>query len=317
MGTKGYACYNTDEHERLDSSSGGIYPLLAKNIIENGGIVYAAVYLGMEVQHKRITKLSEISESCGSKYIPSKLGSIFLEIREELNDGKKVLFVGTPCQCEGLLSFVGKKENLICIDFICHGIPSKFAWEKYLEDINRKESAVLSVNMRDKSTGWSYMQYSFSGKLQDGRTIKEKFPYNHYLRGFVSDFYLRPSCYDCQFKGIERLTDITLGDYWGVWDLQPEMDDNKGTSLVMIHSDKGKTLFFNVKENMVYQEVHLRTAIEYNRSIVDSTKYTSKRELFFKRLYKGEEFCKIIDDMTGYTLKKRMFNKIKSLLKKN
>lgn len=228
--------------------------------------------------------------------------------------GMNVLSIHTN---KGLLSLVGDDRNLICIDFVCHGIPSKLAWEKYLEDINKSGSDIVaSINMRDKSTGWSKLQYSFSITMKDGNIIKEKFPYNHYLRGFVSDYYLRPSCYDCKFKGVNRRTDITLGDYWGVWDIQPEMDDNKGTSLVLIHSEKGLNIFLSIIDDIISKEAILEKAITNNRSIVESAQYSDNRKVFFERIQKGDSFCKIIDDMTGYSLKSKIKNKTKKILKK-
>ena len=248
MKTKSFACYNTNETQRMISSSGGIYFLLANAIIEWECIVYGACYEGIDVRHVRIKSKEDISSSCGSKYIPSELGDTFSQVREDLNNGKKVLFSGTPCQCAGLLTFVGTCENLFCVDFICHGIPSKKVWRSYIDDLEHNKSKVLHVNMRDKCSGWN--EYSWSIHYIDGSTMTVPFSKIPFMKGFLADLYLRPSCYKCKFKGIYRITDITMGDYWQVNYIQPKMFDNKGTSLIFVHSQKGMQLL-NIVSNML------------------------------------------------------------------
>lgn len=312
---KAYACYNKNDEERIYSSSGGIYYLTAKKIISENGIVYAACYDGLDVAHRRIDKIEKILPSCGSKYQPSKLNDTFRQIKEDLKSKKKVLFVGTPCQCGGLLCYIGNNNNLFCLDFICHGIPSKAAWRSYLKQINKKEKLV-EINMRDKTSGWTRYSYSWKMRYLSGKEHTILSREICYMKGFISDFYLRPSCYECRFKGINRGTDITMSDYWGVWDIQPEMDDNKGTSLILIHTEKGQKLLTDIKENLVIKEAFLEKAIQYNMSIVRSANRTEKRKLFFKQLQNGEEFEKIIEDLTKDSFKTRIIKKSKNLFKK-
>lgn len=315
--TKAFACFNKNLDIRRNSSSGGIYFLLAREVIKQQGIVYAVCYdEKFEAIHREIYTEDEIISSLGSKYIPSRLGDTFKKIKRNLLSGKWVLFVGTPCQCAGLQKYLCKDyDTLICVDFVCHGVPSRTAWRKYLSLINSNNS-LLGLNMRDKSSGWSKYQYSWNiqyNNKKDSIISQNRIPF---MTGFTSNLYLRPSCYECKFKGINRLTDITLGDYWGVWDIQPEMDDNQGTSLVLIHSEKGKNLFESIRNQIDVEEAFLEKAIQYNPSMISSAVYTYRRDQFFEKLFSGENFDQIIKELTQQSFKNKLKSKGKQLIKK-
>lgn len=303
MKTKLYACYNKNEAIRMNSSSGGIYSLIAEKIFEEAGVVYAACYgENLEVIHRRITNIEELEASRGSKYVSSKLGDTFTEIRNELQTGRKVLFAGTPCQCAGLLSFLqGKTENLICVDFVCHGVPGRTAWRAYLDSLKRRGINPQKINMRDKSTGWSRYHYSWHITDKEGKDIYQLQSENPYMKGFIQDLYIRPSCRMCQFKGIDRETDITLGDYWGCWNIQPGMDDDKGTSLILVHTDKGLKLFDLIKNDIVCEDVIEENAIKYNPSIIRSSIRCSEgeRNYFAKCMNDGKDFITVIEKIAG------------------
>lgn len=305
---KAYACFCKNTEIRKISSSGGVYFMLAQQVIQSHGIVYAVCYdENFETVHREIKTERELIPSLGSKYIPSHLGDTFEKIRVNLLSGKLVLFVGTPCQCVGLQKYLAKNyNNLICVDFVCHGVPSRAAWRKYLSEINADKSLV-TLNMRDKSSGWSKYQYSwkFQYKGREAKTISQS--KISFMKGFSADIYLRPSCYECRFKGIDRSTDITLGDYWGVWNLQTDMDDNKGTSLVLIHSDKGRQIFEAIRDNTIWKEAPISEVIRYNPSITESAKLTEKREKFFNALKERKNFDNIINQL----LKDTLINKVK------
>lgn len=316
MITKAYACYSKDEVTRLQSSSGGIYSLLAEKIIKEGGVVYAACYdEDLEVSHCRIDKLDDIAKSRGSKYVASHLGTTFCEIRELLNKGKKVLFVGTPCQCAGLLSFIDKgNDNLICVDFICHGIPGRTAWREYKKSLIKRGMELKSVNMRDKNSGWSKVNYSWKLESKTSQFIYQHNNHNPFMKGFIADLFLRPSCYQCRFKGIKRNTDFTLGDYWGVWDLEPDMDDNKGTSLLFVHTEKGMELFLEITNQIAYKETEINKAVERNKSVIKSALMHKGFDSYHKRIKNGEDFISIIEDMTKVTFIHRIKRKVKRIL---
>lgn len=280
-----YACYNKDEEIRKESSSGGIFTLLASNIIDNGGIVYGAAFnQNFEVEHIEVTNKQDLSKLRGSKYVQSKLGNTYSKIKEHLNQNKLVYFSGTPCQIDGLLCFLNKKyDNLICQDIVCHGVPSPKIWKHYLKKFDLEKNAKISF--RDKSTGWD--SYSFSIK-QDNNSFKELSSQNEYMKVFLKDLCLRPSCYDCHSKSLHRNSDITLADFWGIKDVCPEMYDNKGTSLVFINSDKGKELFDKISNDIKYQEVDINEASKHNPSSFKSVNIPEKREEYMANIFNNQ-----------------------------
>lgn len=306
MSTECYACYNLNLEERKKSSSGGIYPLFAKAVIADGGAVFAACYDdNLHVVHKKITSLSDIPNSQGSKYVTSKLGDTFKAVVDTAKDGR-VLFVGTPCQCAGLISFLEANkvnwENIVVVDCVCHGVPSRMAWNQYKHSLWNKNRVLQSVNMRDKSSGWSRGNYSWMETMTDGRTIITPRREVPFMKGMLANIYLRPSCYNCRFKGVERKTDLTLGDYWGVWNHDPEMDDNMGTSLLFVHSDKGRKIFVEMGDKIRFKLIEVENAVQGNGCIVRSTSRSSKRDEFFSRIEKGEDFISVVDEITKESL---------------
>lgn len=318
MKTRVYACYNKDSDIRSKSSSGGINYLLALKVLCKGGVVFAACYDGLNVVHKRIDDEGGLLESLGSKYMPSDLGDTFAAVKAELSAGKTVLFAGIPCQCGGLFSYMESCNvdctNLITVDVICHGVPSKKAWKNYCNSLSATGFDLASVNMRDKSSGWK----SYSWRLTDteGKSKTQLNIDNPYMKGFVSDIYLRPSCSNCRFKGVERRTDITLGDYWGVNKVQPDMDDDKGTSLVFAHSEVGQELFDAISESVVCTSALVEEAVKYNPSMVSSSVVSGKRTAFFQRSAEGEDFRDIVEELTKKPVSVQMKRKAKSMIKK-
>lgn len=309
MKSKAFACYNKDINIRRDSSSGGIYYLLAEEVIRCGGVVYGACYEGTEIKHRRITDTEGISASCGSKYVESDLRDSFMSVRRDLAEGRQVLFAGVPCQCAGVLAFVGKQQkDLYCLDLICHGVPGKKAWRSYIAALHAKGFDLKTVNMRDKSKGWK--GYGWKLKSVDGKEKLQSHHVNSFMQGFLANIYLRPSCYACRFKGVERDTDITLGDYWGVWRIQPQMYDDMGTSLVLAHSEKGMELLRRISDRIVIAEALLEEAIAANPCMVRSVERPASREKFFRKIEAGEDFITVVESMTRRTLWRR----IKSVL---
>ena len=202
---KAYACYNKDEIERENSSSGGIFPLLARDVINNNGIVYAACYdEKLEVIHKRISDLDSIYYAQGSKYVSSRVSDAYRQVIMDLENGRAVLFVGTPCQCAGLdsfLKYLGKdRKQVILVDFVCHGVPSHIPWDSYKKSFSSKNGTLVSVNMRDKSSGWKNGNYSWKEVTDKGKVIVTPRKESPYLKGMIANLFLRPSCYECRSK---------------------------------------------------------------------------------------------------------------------
>ena len=245
-----YAARHKDMHEIETSRSGAAFIAISDYILENGGIVYGAGYKDhFRVAHKRATTKEERNEFKGSKYVQSDLDGIFRQVKDDLKQGKKVLFSGTPCQTAGLNSYIGKKlrENLVLVDIVCHGVPGPYIWQDYLDYLEKKyKSKIVTVNFRDKSRiGWSGHIESFV--FQDG--IKREF--TTYTHLFYRHIMLRPSCSRCHFTNFSRPSDFTLADYWGWKKLSPNLNkDNKGCSLLFINTTKGQELFKNIKQEL-------------------------------------------------------------------
>lgn len=296
--TIAYAAINTDEQVRYGSTSGGVFTLLCNWMLEQNGVIFGAAYDdNYHVVHCRVEDVSDLYKLRGAKYAQSSLGNTFKQVQTCLKEGKYVLFSGTPCQIGGLVSFLGKDyEELILADLICHGVPSPRVWQHYINyrcarDADGKKP--VSINLRSKETGWP--RYSIRFDYPDGAFYSAPNSQDPYLRGFVRDLYLRPSCYNCHFKGRTRQSDFTLGDYWGVWSQMPEYHDGKGTSLVLIHTEKGKKMWGQISTHMRCEEAPAAALVD-NPSALTSSAFTDQREQFFAR-FRQEDFQTLIDEL--------------------
>ena len=311
-----YASMNKDEQVRMKSSSGGIFSILAEYIIKNNGVVYGAGFdEDFNIKHKRILYSTDLDLLRGSKYVQSSIGDIYKQVKNDLENNNPVLFTGTPCQVEGLRSYLRKEYvNLITMDFICHGVPSPLVWEKYLKKMKKsKQENIKNIYFRNKDIGWKLFSLKI---IFDKRIYSNDLNNDLFMKGFLKDVYLRPSCYNCKFKKINRISDITVADFWGIGNILPKMDDDKGTSLIVIHSEKGKQLFDKLSEKMILNEVNLNEAIKYNPSMIKSVKYNEKRSSFFAELNSGKELTDLIRKYTKISFEKRVKNKIKSIIKR-
>lgn len=296
--TVAYAAVNTDDSVRRNSTSGGVFTLLCQWVLERNGVVFGAAYNeDFEVVHCRVENLSDVCKLRGAKYAQSRLGDSFKQVEIALKEDKYALFSGTPCQIGGLISYLGKEyEKLILVDLICHGVPSPKVWKHYVEYRSKQDNdGVLpkSINLRSKETGWPRYSIRFEYPDKVYSALNSQDPY---LRGFVGDLYLRPSCYDCRFKGISRQSDFTLGDYWGVWNQVPELNDGKGTSLVFVHSEKAKKLLEDIDKSIKLVKVEADDSIKENPSAIASSRLSEGRESFFAE-YKTEDFSSLIDEL--------------------
>jgi len=280
-----YACRNKDESVRLLSSSGGLFTLIAGQIISNRGVVFGASFgHDFTVSHSYAETMEELEGLRGSKYVQSKIGDTYKQIKGFLSQGQLVLFSGTPCQIGGLKAYLQNHyEKLFCVDIICHGVPSPKVWQKYVAyREKRAKSPTRRISFRRKDEGWK--RYSVSFSFENNTEYLQTLDKDLYMQAFLRDICLRPSCYACNFKTLHRQSDITLADFWGIQHILPEMDDDKGTSLLLLNSNSGKKMFEGIKNQIAYQEVVMSHAIAYNQPAIKSALQNPKRKTFFKEL---------------------------------
>ncbi|WP_026659653.1 Coenzyme F420 hydrogenase/dehydrogenase, beta subunit C-terminal domain [Butyrivibrio sp. AC2005] len=247
---------------RLNSSSGGIFGELAKVILSSGGVVFGAAFDNKwMVHHIAIESVQDIPKVMGSKYLQSETQKSFIETKKYLEDGREVLYSGTACQISGLKAFLRKHyDNLYTVDVLCHGVPSPGIWERYLSSISQEYcSDIEAINFRDKISGWH--NYSVSIKFCNGDLYSENYEKNKYMNMFLKDLILRPSCYSCKFKKMERKSDLTIGDAWNIENVMPELDDDKGTSICITHTDKGTKILDRIKDSLKMAEIELDTIL--------------------------------------------------------
>ncbi len=275
---------NNDGDIRARSSSGGIFYALAKWIISQGGVVFGARFNdNWEVIHDFTETMEGITPFMGSKYVQSRIGETYCQARSFLEKGRWVLFSGTPCQLGGLRAFLGKDfEKLIQVDLICHGVPSPRVWRDYLKEDFPKADTFSRVAFRTKDKGWHGEYGMVIEEIRKGGIISHRYSNNNpFLYGFLFNYFLRPSCYHCVFKTITRNSDITIADAWGVEHYAPEMDDNHGTSLLLVHSLKGKEIMDAILPSITLKDVPLQVSLKSNRRVESSVPMTKVRNRFF------------------------------------
>lgn len=280
---------------RMESSSGGIFYLFAHAILEAGGVVCGAAYNDKNlVNHKIVDNENDLYSLLGSKYIQSNLENQYTEIKKYLNDGRKVLFSGTACQVAGLKGYLMHDyDNLYTVDVLCHGVPSPGVWTKYVQYLEKKENKKLKhVNFRDKVTGWH--DYTVSHTFEDGTILSTKASENIFMNLFLSDYILRPSCHKCQFKNISRISDVTIGDAWGIENWKPEMDDDKGTSVIVTHSEQGMELLNLISKNLKISPCDVDEALPPNAASRKPVGMPRGRALVFYNYRKNRNFESLV-----------------------
>lgn len=313
-----YAAYNLNEKLRLSSSSGGIFTLLAQYVIEYGGVVYGAAFNEeWKVEHIKAEDIETLNRLRKSKYVQSDPKATYGEAKDDLNRGRLVLYSGTPCQIAGLKKYLRKNyDNLVCVDFVCHGVPSPALWKKVLNQICHKRAnlELIDVDFRSKKYGWNnpHIRFIFSDGINENELIF-KFSEHNYTRLFDQGISLRQSCYHCQYRRIEHPSDITLGDCWHWKELCPEMNDDKGLSIIMTQNFKGEEFLRHITP---YLKI-----VKINREFV--IKYTETEKAFFTETDGIKEYNKlnlllpfnlVAKVANRRTLKQRIISKIKKMI---
>lgn len=262
-----YAALLKDLETRLKSSSGAVFPALARYVIENGGFVVGVAFnQKMKAVSILVDKLEDLPRLYGSKYVKSDFNGIFPKIKELLLDGKVVLYSGLPCECAGLRAFLSKDyPNLIICEILCHSAPSPKILSKYIKYLGKKyKSPVTHLEFRNKSTGWETFRCSMVIGFENGHEIKTKAQNNPYFKAFQNSLTSRMSCSHCHYVFGNRVGDFTIGDFWGIKDVDPTMYDEKGTSMVLLNTEKAKNVWSNIENQFLYKESTLTTAFLKN-----------------------------------------------------
>jgi len=281
-----YAGWSRDEEIRLSSTSGGVFSEIAEHIVRLGGYVAGARYGdNHRIEHCLVDSSAGLVRIRQSKYAQSDIGLIYGDIKSLLDCGKSVLFCGTPCQNAGLFRFLGKDyERLVLCDFICRGVNSPTVYESYLRMLEGWYGSKIDfVKFKDKTYGWN--NFSTLVRFTNGRRYLEDRYSDPYMIGYLRhNVYLRPSCYDCKFKMVPHLADITLGDFWGIAKTRPHLDEDKGTSVIMINSDKGRKVFEGIKPGIRWEACTLREVSDGNPCLAKSVARSERRDEFFAEL---------------------------------
>lgn len=305
---KAFAVRHKDTEIVMKSRSGAAFVAISDCVLESKGVVYGAGFMGhFSVCHKRATTKEQRNDLCGSKYVQSNLNDVFRQVREDLNEGRIVLFSGTPCQTAALRSFVGKKEsvNLILIDIVCHGVPSPSIWKDYIKYLEKKNKTTFKVaNFRDKAKfGWSDHRESFVS--ENGETIVG----GDFTRLFYKHIIFRESCGSCFFTNLKRPSDITLADFWGWEKSVPEMNsDDKGVSLVIINTKKGLELFNRARNYITTQDVDIMNCIQTS---LQTPVALNPRRGEFKKEYVSHGFDFIMHKYISPSFFTKVINKLK------
>lgn len=318
---KTFAAFAKDEAVRLQSSSGGIFTVLAERILDNGGVVVGVAQLDKaHFGHIVVDNKADLAKLRGSKYVQADVGLVYREIRSLLKAGRKVLFSGTPCQVAGLYAVLGNtavSADLFTVDVVCHGTPSVKVFEKYVAEIEKDKSAfVKSTRFRDKRNGWRLFSMTLSLNTVSGdcfqfsKTLRE----DRFMRVFLQNICLNKSCFDCHYGKLPRIADITLGDYWNIAKVHPQMDDDKGISVVLLNTAHGKALFDSVSFQMTLCDSMVEYAIAGNHCIIRSSKPHPKRADFFANLDRYSLNQLIKKYCPWPSLSKRVYIRVRGLL---
>lgn len=303
-----FAAKNNNDEQRLRSSSGGIFILFAEHIIRQGGVVFGARFdRNWEVEHCYVETIEELESLMRSKYVQSRIGNTYKKAEQFLKQGRQVLFVGTSCQIAGLRKFLRKDhDNLFAVDFICHGVPSPGVWRRYLEEIRTQAlrskiagkntvllsslkfiSVITDINFREKQQGgYGWKKYGFvvCGKSPfrgDRNTVLLSTVYkkNPYMKAFLINYILRPSCYECPAKSGKPYSDLTLADFWGLSGVIPQVDDDKGVSLLFVNTEKTQRLLNQLDMKII--PVNYEIAVRNNIAYIKAASVPDKRSDFW------------------------------------
>ena len=307
-----YIAINKDKKILNDSSSGGMFTIIANYVLEKNGVVFGAIYdKEINVIHNYVDSFEDLSLIRHSKYVRSNIGNCYLKVEELLKNDKMVLFTGTPCQCAGLRAYLMKEyENLLTCDIICHANASPKVFNMFKQNISKKyNSKIKKIDFRNKKKyGWH------SGNHMDVELVDGKvFDIPEYTKAFQHELINRPSCHNCRFCTEKRYSDFTIGDLWGIEKVSQIKDDNTGISLLSVNTEKGKLIFEQLNKSMYFEKIDNDLAFKYNHN--SNVPYHKNRNKFFKKIANGsineDNIIKYLNVYVNGRLYKRILRKIK------
>ncbi|MGN1000554.1 MAG: Coenzyme F420 hydrogenase/dehydrogenase, beta subunit C-terminal domain [Bacilli bacterium] len=311
-----YAAYSKSRDIVNKSSSGGIFFELSKIIIENGGEVYGVKFdAKLGAYHVCVKELEYLHEIMGSKYLQSNAFLIFKDIKKSLIEKKTVLFSGTPCQVASLKNYLGKEyQNLITIDFICTGVPSKNVFWQYIKYIERKyRDKFVNIDFRNKHQSW--YNYNVCIELSKRKIYESRF-FNPLIILHYKHLSLRSSCFDCKFRNGDSPSDIQLGDFWNIDLVEPKIYNKLGTSAIIIKSEKGSNLFNRISNNIEYYKISEDKLASCNPSYLALKSDDVLRNDFFSDFSMAKNKINIIKRYSKYSLLERVKIKKRLLVRK-
>jgi len=315
-----YACWSLDDAIRMQSSSGGLFSVLAEDILLRGGVVFGALFdETLHVRHDFTETREKLPRFRSSKYVQSEIGDSYRNVRSFLDRGREVLFTGTPCQIAGLYACPGDLRHhpgLTTCDIVCHGVPSPQVFASYVRWLQDKyQRPITGMNMRDKSRSWrpELLLRIVSPEHSDLLFPSSRDPF---FVGFLKNMFLRPSCHQCRFAREDRPGDWTLADFWGIGNTVPfAHDTQQGVSLLLVNNDKGRRVFASLKDRLFYERRSLDEAKQGNSMLSRATRPHPNREQFF-RDYRQLPFDAVVRNhlRPGRRLMKRVKTLLKTIL---
>ena len=305
-----------DDGLRLDSSSGGVFSLLARYVLSEGGRVYGAAFdqRDWSVYHVGVESEAGLGDLRGSKYLQSRAAGIYRKVKEDLGRGLFVLFTGTPCQIAALRHYLGRDwDRLLMVDVVCHGVPSPLVWKNYLifqspalaggrGSASDEGWGIKRIRFRRKDCGWK--RYSLSLRFANDKEYRAPFSEDPFMRAFLAELCNRPSCHHCQFRELRSGADLTIGDFWGVDKFHPEVDDDRGTSLVLLNTSKGASFFERIRPELDCGLATVEEAVCGNSALVSSHCPHRNRGRFLRDC-NSKEFESLVTRMLMPTLLSR------------
>ncbi len=321
-----YAAVAKDDAIREKSSSGGVFSLLANKVLHGGGVVFGAAFNHNDwhVYHRGIDNAEDLDELRGSKYVQSEIRDTYRQVKSILISGREVLFSGTPCQVAGLRRYLSvgniPDEKLLLVDVVCHAVPSPLVWRKYLEKrvssigIGRvgELGKIRTVSFRRKNLGWK--RFSVSLGFANAMEYLKVFSDDSFMRGCLAELYNRKSCHNCPSKSLKSGSDLTIADYWGIEEKFPQLDDDKGASLVLANTEKGLLLLSAIQDLVILHKSDYEHSRKTNPAIFCSTMPHRSRDKFFEKLH-YVDFDRLVNDMLCPSLMQRLRNLIKRVIR--